>query len=55
LEEREAAPHHFSDAVVVAVHELHAVVTSQIHCRRPELELQDDKDGGHMLCSTAVR
>jgi hypothetical protein len=38
VEEREAAPHHFPDVVVVTIHELHATVTSQIHHHRPELE-----------------
>jgi hypothetical protein len=52
VDERETAPHHRPNAVVAAVHELHAVVTSQIRRRRPELELQDGEEG---LCSAPPR
>jgi hypothetical protein len=45
VEEREAVPHHFPDAVVIAIHELHATVTSQIRHHRSELELQNDEEG----------
>jgi hypothetical protein len=36
---------HFPDAVVIAIHELHTTVTSQIRRHRPELELQNDEEG----------
>jgi hypothetical protein len=45
VKEREVAPHHFPDAVVIAIHELHATVTSQIRHHRSELELQNDEEG----------
>lgn len=45
MEDREVAPHHFLGAVIVVVHDLHAFVTLQIRHCRPELELQDDKEG----------
>jgi hypothetical protein len=51
VDEREAAPLHFPDAVVIAIHELHATVTSQIRHHRPELELQNDEEG---LCFTSA-
>jgi hypothetical protein len=41
MDERETTPHHRPDAVVVAVHELHAVVTS------PVAELREGGRRGH--------